>query len=116
MKDLFIATSEGNTMVYKITSDGNDCDGYGIQLIKYIGPELPKELRRFEFDAYICEYPETKDKFLSRNYPIENEFGYRATEIIDSREYAEKRLSGINVKNGIISKWKFTMEELCDSE
>lgn len=69
--------------------------------------------REFEFEGYLCEYPELESKYKSED-PIEYNFRYRISSLYYSREYALGKIKHMQTEVAFISKWKVTMEEIIE--
>jgi hypothetical protein len=75
---------------------------HDLDLIEYIGIELPKEPREFKFEAYIEEKEIDYDKNDTSFYAIENAFKKNVSPLFVRKE-TEK-----------CSKWEVTMKELLE--
>lgn len=76
-------------------------------LTEYVGPELPKEPRKFEFEAELGEEDKV-DEMKSQVCAIDKVIGHTCTNLmtkIFQRENYEK-----------VSKWKVTMTEIIENE
>lgn len=104
MVNLFLCVDRENRMSYKITKEGNCADHYGIHLVEYIGPELPKEPRKFEFDAYLNE---SSSDSLDRECPLEKVLGHRCGFLQVNKILNENT----DDKN---CKWHVTMQEILE--
>jgi len=84
-------------------TDGTPISDACIKVIKYLGLELPKEPRRFEFYASLREFPDSE---YSEFYSMEKALGHSCGELYSKDyEYSDK---------DNISKWHVTMEEIID--
>lgn len=98
---VFIDDHETPQIVY---FDGS-VDSFLYNLIEYLGPELPKEPRKFEFEGYLIEW---KNKNLIEDSPflLHKNIGHCCSN------FYEKLPSSSNLEGGINSKWKVQMMEV----
>lgn len=101
LNDSFVALQDDNENCFQVYEDGRDVE-WTIELTKYLGPEISKEHRKFEFEAYLTEFPEEK---YGSNPNFDLVFGYAVSEF-----YSEKPKSNYRKH----SKWKVTMEEIIE--
>lgn len=92
---------------YSFSEEGKylETNEHAWDLVEYIGPELPKKPRKFEFEAYLNEWPEIKKE--EGTYSMQNLVGHAIGNFL-----TKKGMEIFKYQSDKISKWKIIAEEL----
>jgi len=107
-----IAVNLESNYEYAFTKNGNYGPNHDhpLDLIEYIGPELPKDPRKFEFEAYLGEH---EDEHAQIYYSLENQVGHLTSPLYT--EDGIKKMKSMSIGDWPkYSKWRVVMEEILD--